>query len=89
MKNYRIRVTGKVQGVFFRASAFRMASEFGLTGWVKNENDGSVLISTDGHTDKLNQLVNWCKQGPEFARVNSVDFQEGKPVGFNDFAIIH
>ena len=89
MRNYRIRITGKVQGVFFRAFTFKMASELGLTGWVKNENNGSVLISADGHTHKLDQLVNWCKQGPEFARVNSVDFQEGEPGGFKDFVIIH
>jgi len=88
MQNYRIRITGKVQGVFFRASTFRMAGEFGLTGWVKNENDGSVLISADGQTDKLNQLLDWCKEGPEFARVNSVDFQESEPGGFKGFVII-
>jgi len=88
MKNYRIRITGKVQGVFFRASTFRMANEFELTGWVKNENDGSVLISVDGQTAKLNQLLDWCKEGPEFARVYSVDFQVGEPVGFTGFAII-
>lgn len=88
MKNYRIRITGKVQGVFFRASTLRMANEFGLTGWVKNEIDGSVLISADGDTDKLKQLLDWCKEGPEFARVNSVNFQEDEPGGFKGFVII-
>ena len=88
MKHYNIRVQGRVQGVFYRANALRMATELGLTGWVKNEPDGSVLIAAEGPSQSLDLLIEWCEQGPEYAHVTRVDYYESKLMNFDSFRII-
>jgi len=89
MKNYGIRVYGKVQGVFFRANALRVATDNGITGWVKNEADGSVSISAEGHEHQLQQLLKWCEKGPAYASVSKVDCLEKELGNFKSFRIIH
>ena len=64
MKRIHAKVTGKVQGVFYRASTRDTARALGLTGWVKNMPDGSVELEAQGPEDKLEQLVIWLNQGP-------------------------
>lgn len=81
----KIRVFGKVQGVFYRASTKTVAEDLGLTGWVKNEADGSVTIHAEG--SKTNELINWSKQGPEFARVNKQEVAEVADEGHGSFEI--
>ena len=88
MKHYSIRVHGKVQGVFYRANTLRVATSLGLNGWVKNEPDGTVLISAEGDSEALDQLVDWCQQGPEYAHVSSVHCQEMKIMNFDSFRIV-
>ncbi len=68
----RVRVVGQVQGVAFRASAEANATSLGLTGWVRNEPDGSVTLEIEGLEGKVETLVEWCRQGPPAARVDSV-----------------
>ncbi len=87
MNHYRIRVIGKVQGVFYRASTRKKAHELGINGWVKNETDGSVLIAAEGEENQLKALIEWCKQGPAHARVIEVRFEQIKPQGFKEFRI--
>lgn len=87
MKRLRIQVTGKVQGVFYRASTQAKAKELGLNGWVKNAEDGSVLIEAEGEDQKLDKLVEWCQQGPGAAQVNAVDAEEIIPQGVNTFEV--
>lgn len=82
---YKINVKGKVQGVFYRASTQAKAKELGLSGWVKNEEDGSVLIEAEGEEQKLEKLLEWCRQGPGAAIVNDVEFEEVEPQGVNGF----
>ncbi|HNP95437.1 MAG TPA: acylphosphatase [Cyclobacteriaceae bacterium] len=82
-----IRVTGKVQGVFYRASTRDKARSLGLCGFVKNENDGSVYIEAEGDKEKLDQFVNWCKQGPPNARVDKVEVAEREIKNFTQFEI--
>lgn len=65
-------VTGKVQGVFFRASTLERAQSLNLTGWVKNLPDGSVEILAEGTRYALEDLVAWCRQGPSEAEVSDV-----------------
>lgn len=89
MKNYRIRVYGKVQGVFFRANVLRVATDLGISGWVKNEAGGSVQISAEGQEEQLQQLLSWCEKGPAYARVSKVDFLENELGYFKSFRIIH
>lgn len=65
-------ITGKVQGVFFRASAQEKALALGLTGWVRNRSDGSVEALAEGPRERVEAFIAWCWQGPEASRVESV-----------------
>lgn len=81
MKNKKecahIIVTGRVQGVFYRATAEETALGLGLTGWVRNCGDGSVEIQAEGNRAALEELIKWCHEGPPLAHVInvSVDWQ--------------
>ena len=87
MKHYSIKVTGKVQGVWFRAATQEVAVRLGLNGFVKNENDGSVYIEVEGEKEKLDELVKWCHQGPPKAEVEQVEALEEKIKNFKGFLI--
>jgi acylphosphatase len=85
VRQLNIRVSGKVQGVFFRASAKEKADELGIHGFVRNEADGSVYIEAIGDELILQQFVDWCHQGPARARVDRCEAQEaivGSATGF-------
>ena len=86
-KHISIKVSGRVQGVYYRASTHEEAQRLGLKGFVKNEPDGSVYIEAEGDDAVLNALVAWCKQGPPAARVTNVEIQEGTWKGFTEFAV--
>ena len=68
-----LRVTGLVQGVFYRASTQDKARELGLTGWVRNAPDGSVELVAEGDAAALDALERWCHAGPPAARVDRVE----------------
>ncbi len=87
MIHITIRVSGKVQGVNFRFSARREAEELGLTGFVKNEPDGSVYIEVEGPFEQVDKFVEWCKEGPPRAMVENVITKEGEVRGFTRFEI--
>lgn len=81
-------IEGRVQGVFFRTSAFEQATRLGVKGWVRNCPDGSVEVVAEGERKKIEELVSWCHHGPPGARVYNVllqweDFQNE----FADFRI--
>ena len=80
-------VTGRVQGVWYRASTQQKAQELGVVGWVKNEPDGSVSLAAEGNSKAVQALLEWCKQGPPHAAVSQVAISEGKPEGFPGFEI--
>ena len=86
-QTFLIIISGKVQGVFFRKHTKQVARELGLTGFVKNQSDGTVLIETSGSQEQVDKLVNWCKQGPEGARVTSVEVNPIEPREFAGFSI--
>ena len=88
MRRVEFKVTGVVQGVFFRQEAKRVADGLDLTGWVRNEPDGSVKIVAEGAEDKLQELAEWCKNGTTWAKVEKVE-AEWQEAGeeFNDFEI--
>ncbi len=69
-------VSGKVQGVWFRASTQDKAKELGLTGWACNLPDGRVEVIACGESDKINELHEWLKQGPRLAKVMDVTREE-------------
>jgi len=69
----RVLVSGRVQGVFFRASTCEMARDLGLTGWVRNRPDGKVEAVFEGPGPSVRRMVSWCHHGPRLAEVTSVD----------------
>jgi len=69
----RVRVEGLVQGVWFRASTQREAQSFEITGWVRNEPDGAVLLEAEGRPEALEELLSWLRDGPPQARVDAMD----------------
>ena len=74
-----LKIQGRVQGVYYRASTVQEAQKLGLTGWVMNCPDGSVEAVAEGTRQKLDELIVWCRQGPTGARVVSVDVDWEKP----------
>jgi acylphosphatase len=81
-------VHGRVQGVSFRASTLDHALELGLTGWVRNQSDGTVEVTAEGDRDTLESLAAFLNQGPNAARVTRVDL-DWRPAtnGFTHFGI--
>ena len=67
-----LKITGRVQGVFYRATTHEQALRLGLVGWVRNMPDGSVELCAEGPREVLEQLLEWCRQGPPGARVSGV-----------------
>lgn len=86
-KHFNITIRGKVQGVWYRASAQQAAQHFGLVGFVKNMPDGGVYAEAEGSETALNDFVAWCHRGPELARVEAVDIAECAIQSFSDFEI--
>ncbi len=72
----RCVVTGRVQGVFYRASTAERAQQLGIAGWVKNLSDGSVEVVAAGEEDAVALLLAWLWEGPPASRVASVSVQE-------------
>ncbi len=68
-----IHVFGIVQGVFFRANAFDIATDLGLSGYVLNLPDGSVEVVAEGEKEKLEELLNWASHGPSEAVVSKIE----------------
>jgi acylphosphatase len=68
----RLVISGRVQGVFFRATAQETAQELGLTGWVRNRQDGTVEVTATGPRQRLEKLIAWCHHGPPAAAVSAV-----------------
>ncbi|MCR6640663.1 MAG: acylphosphatase [Sporocytophaga sp.] len=87
MKNFRIVVSGKVQGVFFRASARSEAKAQNLVGFAKNLPDGNVLIEAMGEEESLEKFLQWCSRGPMMAHVTSVNTEEIPLGDFTSFDI--
>jgi acylphosphatase len=87
IKACSIHVSGKVQGVFFRATTKDKADELGVKGFVRNERDGSVYIEAEAEHDILNQFIDWCNHGPRMARVDSCNVTELSVQNFAAFEI--
>lgn len=88
MKRVHIYVSGRVQGVFYRAWVSDHARKLGLGGWVRNCFDGRVEAVFEGPADLVDQMVDWCYEGPVHARVDSLldDYSE-PPEGLAGFDV--
>lgn len=83
-----IRVSGIVQGVYYRYSTKEKADELGLSGFVRNLPDGSVEAHAEGEEEDVLGLIEWCRQGPRGARVDRIDVEWREPsLQFADFSI--
>ena len=76
MKRVRVRIHGRVQGVFFRAEARSRAESLGIAGWVRNAPDGSVEALFEGEPERVDSMVEWCRRGPSGAQVTEVEVFE-------------
>ena len=87
MVRYRVLISGRVQGVFFRDSCRRMAREHGVSGWVRNLPDGRVEAVFEGRPEDVGRLVEWARHGPSRAVVAGVAVQAEPPEGLSTFLI--
>ncbi len=72
-KRLEITIFGSVQGVFFRQSTEELANKLNLTGWIKNQNDGTVKVVAEGPEKNLKKLLEFCHQGPSSAQVDQLE----------------
>ena len=88
MKQWNITVTGKVQGVHFRASTKAVADQLGVKGYVVNQTDGSVFLEAVGDHFGLESIKEWCWEGPDGAAVDEVKIVEVEPKTYHNFEVL-
>ncbi len=87
MKRAHLFISGRVQGVFYRAFTKDVAESLGLKGWVRNLRDGRVEAVFEGDEDKISIAIERCKEGPPHAKVDSIEIIWEKSEGLTDFEI--
>lgn len=87
VRRARVRVRGRVQGVYFRADARARARGLGLSGWVSNAPDGSVEAVFEGDAGQVESMIAWCGRGPSGARVDEVAVEWEEPLGERGFSV--
>jgi len=88
MKRVHLFVSGRVQGVFFRAHTRDLAQKLGLSGFVRNLPDGRVEVVAEGPEEKLQELIEFCHRGPPLAHVTHVAIRWEEPTGeFRGFSV--
>lgn len=90
MITVELKISGKVQGVFFRGATRLRAQALKITGLVRNENDGTVFITATGDMFNIEDFIQWCHKGPEGAKVTGVEINYlNSPKHFNTFEITY
>lgn len=85
-----VLITGRVQGVFYRATAMEVAQSLDLHGWVRNLPDGGVEAVVEGAEYSVDEFIQWCRRGPPASRVDNVEFKKFKATGeFNTFNVVN
>ncbi len=87
MRRVHVFVTGRVQGVFFRAACAEQAHELDVAGWVRNASDGRVEAVFEGPGPRVETMLDWCGHGPPHAHVETVDVREETPAGETGFRV--
>jgi acylphosphatase len=82
-----VTAEGEVQGVFFRETARRKATEAGVAGWVANRSDGKLEAVFEGPREAVEELVDFCRDGPTAATVEKIDVREEEPEGLTGFDV--
>lgn len=88
MKTVRLKIKGRVQGVFFRARAKEVAEMHKISGWIKNTDDGNVEACITGEDKAVEEFIGWCKHGPERAEVEDVLVNYVDVKKFDKFSVI-
>ena len=88
MKTVHLEITGKVQGVFFRATAKDIAKLHKITGWIKNTKDDKVEAVITGKDEDVEAFISWSRRGPQKARVQHVKVTEIDLKDFDSFEVI-
>lgn len=83
----RVRAAGRVQGVFFRDSVRREADRRGVTGWARNNGDGTAEAVFEGSADAVDSMVQFVRSGPGHAEVSAVDVESEEPEGLSGFSV--
>jgi len=81
-----LRITGVVQGVYYRASAAEEARRLGIDGWVRNTGQGVEAV-LEGEREPVERMIAWCHEGPAHAEVDDVTVSWGEPEGLHGFSI--
>ncbi len=87
MPTIHLLIKGKVQGVFFRATAKKIAKELGVKGWIKNKEDNNVEAIITAEEEQAKLFIEWCKKGPNRAEVSDVIVTELPYEQFSEFKI--
>ncbi|WP_214228932.1 acylphosphatase [Pedobacter sp. B4-66] len=87
-KHINIRITGKVQGVSFRATTKAVADQMGIRGIIRNEKDGTLYMEAEGDDTLLEVFVEWCNEGPDRAKIENVEVTSGELKNYQNFEII-
>ncbi len=88
MKHINIRITGKVQGVSFRATTKAIADQMGVKGLIRNEKDGSVYIEAEGDDLQLEVFTEWCHEGPDRSKIELVEVSPAEFKNYRNFEIL-
>jgi acylphosphatase len=83
----KLRIEGKVQGVYYRKNTLEKAIELSICGFVQNESDGSVYVEAEGTNLQLDEFVEWCYIGSPLSKVTKIEIEESFPAGYNEFVI--
>ncbi|MBS1486949.1 MAG: acylphosphatase [Bacteroidetes bacterium] len=87
LRHLSITVSGRVQGVYYRASTKEQADRLNIKGFVRNEKNGDVYIEAVGMEENLKDFIAWCKRGSARAKVDHVEWKELSLKNFSDFTI--
>jgi acylphosphatase len=88
VKRVHVWIKGKVQGVFFRNFCKKNADQLGLTGWVRNDDEGNLEAVFEGEEESLMKMTKLCEQGPPAAVIEKIEVQDmDDTVGYTDFEI--
>lgn len=87
MRRVHVEVSGRVQGVFYRATCVERARELGLGGWVRNDSHGGVQAEFEGDDAAVDTIIDWCRLGPPTARVDGVQVRDEPLTGERTFVV--